>query len=108
MGLRHYRERLEADPAAKAAHEAAVERLVAEHARAADEQARAMTERSRERIRALWSRRGEPEAAPRVPRLTIAKVRQWVESDAAEAAAMLLEAARGDPELRERLKARVL
>jgi hypothetical protein len=82
---------------------------VAEQAQAIDEEARAITERSRERIRALWRggrRRAEP--APPVPRLTAPKVRGWVERNAAEAAALLLEASRRDPELRERLKAEVL
>jgi hypothetical protein len=107
MGLRHYRERLQADPAARAAHEAAVGRLVAEQARAIDEEVRAITERSRERIRALWHG-GRAEAPPAAPRLTVAKIRRWIERHADDAAALLLEASRRDPDLRERLKAEVL
>jgi hypothetical protein len=108
MGIRQYRERLDADPAARDAHEAAVARLVAADARAAEEEQRAITERSRERIRALWDRRGKAETAPRVPRLTEAKLRAWVAAHPAEAAALLLEASRGDAALRERLKGEVL
>jgi hypothetical protein len=108
MGIRHYRERLDADPAARAAHEAAVGRLVAEQARAIDEEVRAITERSRERIRALWHGGSRGEAPPAAPRLTVAKIRRWIERHADDAAALLLEASRRDPQLRERLKAEVL
>lgn len=108
MGIRHYRETLEADPAAWALHQAEVARLMAEQAQAIDEEERAMTERSRERIRALWRSRGKVEVAPPTPRLTAAKVRGWVEREAAEAAALLLEASKRDPALRDALKARIL